>query len=269
MNFALNTILRGISNADYHAHEAISKSGLDKIAISPAHYQAYLQGKGKRTAVLEFGSALHDYILLPQNFQNDYIVLPEAFNSRTKDGKAQLEAWQEDGKIIIKNEDFEKIQAMAQSVQNHPAASELLKVGESEVSIFWQDENTSELCRCRPDFLNEQYNVIVDLKTTQDASPKGFAKSMANYRYHVQAAFYMQGVYQATGIYPERFIFVAIEKEPPYAVGVYDLNNAAIELGRELYQRDLLTFHQAKQSHQWQAYNQGIETLSLPAWAFY
>ena len=33
-------IYYGMSNADYHASEGISKSGLDLIASSPAHYYA-------------------------------------------------------------------------------------------------------------------------------------------------------------------------------------------------------------------------------------
>lgn len=32
-------IIHGMPNADYHASPAISKSGLDKIAKSPAHYR--------------------------------------------------------------------------------------------------------------------------------------------------------------------------------------------------------------------------------------
>ena len=144
----------------------------------------------------------------------------------------------------------------------------LLQGGKPEVSVFWQDEDTGEECRCRPDYWNDGYNIIVDLKTTQDASPTGFAKSIANYRYHVQAAFYMQGVYAATGKYPERFVFIAIEKEAPFAVGVYEIDADALALGRELYQRDLRTLQQAKQSQQWHAYPKP-QILSLPKWAFY
>lgn len=261
-------IIYDMSNADYHAHSAISKSGLDKIAISPAHYLAYKQGETKRTAALDFGGALHDFILLPETFAQNHIVLPEDFNARLKASQEQLKEWEDCGKNIVKYSDFEKIQAMAQSVKAHPSANGLLQNGRAEVSIFWQDEETGEACRCRPDYWN-QHNIIVDLKTTQDASPQGFAKSIANYRYHVQAAFYMQGVYAVTGKYPKGFVFIAIEKEPPYAVGVYALDENALALGRELFQRDLRTLHEAKQSQQWQAYNPKIETLSLPAWAFY
>lgn len=263
----MKKIFYDMSNADYHAHSAISKSGLDKIAISPAHYLAYKQGQTKRTDALDFGGALHDFILLPETFSENHIVLPEDFNARLKVSQEQLKKWEADSKNIVKHSDFEKIQAMAQSVKAHQSANSLLQNGRPEVSVFWHDDETGEECRCRPDYWN-MHNIIVDLKTTQDSSPHGFAKSIANYRYHVQAAFYMHGVYSATGQYPKGFVFVAIEKEPPYAVGVYTLDDNAIALGRELYQRDLRTLHEAKKSQQWQAYNPKIETLSLPAWAF-
>lgn len=263
----LPQIIHGMNNGDYHASHAVSKTGLDKIAISPAHYQAYLQGKDKPSAAKDFGSALHDFILLPDTFQAAYHVLPDDFNARAKEGKAQMEAWQAQGKTLLKAEDFRHIQAMAQSVQAHPKAAALLTGGQPEVSVFWQDVETGESCRCRPDYIHP-HGIIVDLKTTINASPSGFAKSVANYRYHVQAAFYMEGIYQATGHYPKGFVFIALEKEPPYAVGVYTLDDNAIALGRELYQRDLRTLHEAKRSQQWQAYSPMIEVLSLPKWAF-
>ena len=62
-------IIDGLSNADYHAHPAISKSGLDKIAKSPAHYKAAREAEHEGSDALVFGSAFHDYILLPDTFQ--------------------------------------------------------------------------------------------------------------------------------------------------------------------------------------------------------
>ena len=266
MNTDKAAIIPNLPNHEYHAHPAISKSQLDLIARSPAHYHASLQSEQESTDALVFGGAFHDFVLQPEIFAESYVYRPDDLNPRTKGGKAWLE--QQTSKTILKAEWRETIQGMADSIAAHPTASKLLTGGQAETSYFWTDEDTGADCRCRPDYIHPS-GIIVDLKSTLDASPAAFAKSCANYRYHVQAAFYSNGIYQVTGRYPKGFVFIAVEKTAPYAVGVYELDEAALALGQELFQRDLRTYQEAKQSQQWQAYSPIIETLSLPAWAFH
>ena len=260
-------IIDGLSNADYHAHPAISKSGLDKIAKSPAHYKASRETKHEDSDALVFGSAFHDYILLPDTFQTDYTVLPPDFSGRTKEGKAILESIRQSGQTILKAEWLTAIEGMAAAIAAHPKASVLLQGGKAEQSIFWTDGDSGIDCRCRPDYLHPG-GIIVDLKSTTDASPEEFARSVAKYRYHVQDAFYSEGYYQATGQWPRGFVFIAVEKTAPYAVACYSLNDDAKAYGRELFRRDLKTLLEAEKSQEWTAYSQEIETLSLPAWAY-
>ena len=260
-------IIDGLSNADYHAHPAISKSGLDKIAKSPAHYKASRETKHEDSDALVFGSAFHDYILLPDTFQTAYTVLPPDFNGRTKKGKAMLESIQQSGQTVLKAEWLTAIEGMAAAIAAHPKASVLLQGGKAEQSIFWTDGESGIDCRCRPDYLNPS-SIIVDLKSTTDASPEEFARSVAKYRYHVQDAFYSEGYYQATGQWPRGFVFIAVEKTAPYAVACYSLNDDAKAYGRELFRRDLKTLLEAEKSQEWTAYSQEIEILSLPAWAY-
>ncbi len=260
-------IIHGMPNADYHASPAISKSGLDKIAKSPAHYRAAKEAPAETTDAMVIGSAFHDYILLPEIFQTAYTVLPEDFNGRTKDGKSYLETIKASGQTILKAEWLKDIQGMAAAVAAHPKAAALLTGGHPEVSIFWQDADTGIDCRCRPDYIHSS-GIIADLKSTLDASPAAFSKSCANFRYHVQDAFYSEGYYQATGEWPRGFVFIAVEKTAPYAVACYTLDDVAKEKGRELYQQDLQTLHAAQANNRWTAYSQKIETLTLPAWAF-
>lgn len=260
-------ILSGISNADYHAHPAVSKSGLDKIAQSPAHYLAYLNGAERDTEAKIFGTAFHDFVLLPDTFAKQYTVLPDDFNARTKDGKALAAQIKAAGQTPLKTGQMADIKGMAAAIAAHPRAAALLQGGQAEQSIFWTDGDTGIDCRCRPDYLHPS-GIIVDLKTTADAAPAEFARSVANYRYHVQDAFYSEGYYQATGKWPRGFVFIAVEKTAPYAVAVYSLDEEAKAYGRELWQRDLAALQNARQTEIWQAYNPEIQTLSLPAWAY-
>jgi len=255
-----------LPNAEYHAHPAISKSGLDRINQSPAHYRSWLTEPRKETPALALGSAAHAYILERDSFFDRYAVSPDGIDRRTKDGKA---AWaefetQSAGKTVIKIEDLQQITAMAGRVWWHQSARELLSEGRAEVSVFGNLWGVD--VKCRPDWLRED-GIVVDLKTTDDASPDAFPSSVAKWRYHVQAALY-QDILALLGIKIKAFVFIAVEKNPPYAVGVYELDAASIEVGRELYQTNLATYKTCIETGQWPAYSPAIETIQLPRWAF-
>lgn len=180
-----------------------------------------------------------------------------------------LAEWTENnpGRIVLSPEVWDQLHAMRDAVHSHPAAHALLTSvpGEAEKSVYWNDPTTGVLCRCRPDWWRDD-NVIVDLKTTEDASPEGFAKSMANYRYDVQASYYLDGVQQATRQRPKAFVFIAVEKKPPYGVGVYVLDAASLDLGRAQYQHDLRIYAECLANDNWPGYGDKIQTINLPAW---
>jgi exodeoxyribonuclease VIII len=106
---------------------------------------------------------------------------------------------------------------------------------------------------------------VVDLKTTEDASPEEFAKSCANYRYHVQDPFYRDGL-AAVKRKPRAFVFIAVEKKAPHAVGVYVLRAEDVELGRMQYRANLNRYAECLQSGKFPAYSEKVESLALPAW---
>lgn len=255
-----------MTNAEYHASEGVSKSDLDLIHISPAHYKAQ-KGNNEQSTALLIGSALHKLVLEPDDFENEFVVMPEC-DRRTKEGKAIYSAMMEKsaGKSLLTVQQFYNISAIAKSVLNHPLAGKLLKGGKSEQSYFWSDEKTGLLCKCRPDYLKGKY--CIDFKTTQSAKPENFMKSAYNFRYHVQAYWYLTGL-KACGLDVEEFIFVAVEKEPPYAVCVYAAGEEFLKLGEKDAENDLEVFRHCKESGIWYGYDEEptVHTLEPPAWA--
>lgn len=171
------------------------------------------------------------------------------------------------GRTVLTQEQWNQLHAMRDAVMSHEAASKLLAgvPGKAEQSVYWHDKATGVLCRCRPDFWRED-DLLVDLKTTDDASVDGFAKSIANWRYDVQAPFYMDGVQAATGRKPKGFVFIAVEKKPPFAVGVYVLDAESTELGRAQYRADLKRFAECERTGEWPGYGNKIQAISVPAW---
>lgn len=253
-------IVHDMPAAQYHAHPAVSKSVLDKIARSPAHARAYLDGQREEaTGAMVFGEALHCSVLEPRRFADQYRVFEG--DRRTKAGKEAYEALTARGASVLSAADADAISAMTMSVRKHPVAGGLLADGMAEASVFWQDERTGLECKARPDWWHRERGLVVDLKTTDDASPAGFARSVATYRYHLQAAHYRAG----TGC--SRFLFVAVEKKAPYAVAVYELDTDAIRAGAELQATLLGQYASCQEFGVWPGYPAEIQQLALPKWA--
>lgn len=243
----------------YHAHPNVSKSLLDKLARSPMHARAYLDGvREEPTPAMQFGTALHTAVLEPERFANEYAVFEG--DRRTKAGKEAYELLLNAGATVINRADYDAIRAMALQIRQHPRAGMFLQNGAAEQSVFWTDKISGVDCKCRPDWTSAGGGVILDLKTTEDASPEAFARSVAKYRYHVQASHYLEGTEA------DWFLFVAVEKKAPYAVAVYELDPEAMEIGRCTRLRDLEVYLSCRDFNQWPGYPTDVQTLALPAW---
>lgn len=250
-------VYRGVPAEEYFGWEAVSNSRLSRFARFPALAHVPMPDAPN----LALGRAVHCAVLEPVKF----VVSYRSFNSaRLK--KALLEQFKLEGATGLSTTAYEEIRAMAASVRRHPSAALLLSEGEAEVSLIWTDEETGLRCKARVDWLGEI--AAVDLKTTKDASPSGFAKAVANYRYHVQQAHYLAGC-EALCLPASDFAFVAVEKTEPYPVACYQLSDAAAGTGHRLWRRDLNAFSDCKKSGRWPAYSDEIEVLHLPAWALH
>ena len=262
-----------MENADYHRHWAVSKSGLDQIAKSPLHYWARFLDPDRvwpePTPAMRLGTALHTHVLELSKWDDQIAVAPSDINRRTKEGREQWAAFEAAAKrkTVITADDAAQVMAMGRAVMRHPAAAMLLGLpGKAETTHMWTDAATELECKCRPDWLTDDGSIVVDLKTTKDASLRGFKQSVANYRYHVQAAWYLHGLEQATGKRPDQFIFICVESTAPYATAVYAADVEMIERGHDQAMRDLAKLAVCKAADSWPSYSDQIETLSLPGW---
>lgn len=270
----------------YHRKElgVVNCGALSRLAKTPAHYRAWLEEEESGdTPALLFGRALHCAVLEPEIFDRDYIIAREhPFNrisdrlrnakkpsQGTIDAIAYWDAWEREmgGKIEISHDDAIALRGIQASVRAHPIASKLFSGGMSEATIVWTDPRTGLLCKARMDYWRGDLGLIADLKSTEDASPKSFSRSVVNYRYHVQDAHYTSG-HQALGLDVPKFVFVGVEKAAPYAVGVYMLDADAEGRGHELRDRDMDTLNDCLRADQWPSYPPVVNTLSLPGYAF-
>lgn len=253
----------GVSNETYHRGPGISKSHLDWAAVTPKHYWAQYIDPARepevRTPALILGDAIHVAVLQPDILSERFAVAP-AVDRRTTAGKEEYKAFIADsiGKTPLSDDDYKMVSRVRDAVHAHPLAKGLLRGGEAEQTFYANDAETGELIKCRPDyFIQARGGTIIDLKSAADASPTAFDASVFTYRYFVQDPWYRDVIKAATGQFPERFAFVAVEKHWPHAIGVYFLEEDDVERGRLLARRDLRTIVRCKESGRWADYCEG------------
>lgn len=264
--------LAGISDTDYHADRSrVSSSSLKTlVARSPAHARADLDTPRHDTPALALGRAVHARLLEPESFPERYAVAPQV-DRRTKAGR---QAWADfaaahPGAVLLSDADAAVIDGIAASVARHRLASAALQGGEAELSGFFDDPETGALCRIRPDYLRAADSIMVDVKTAIEASPGAFQRAINSFGYHIQAAFYSMGHERITGEPLSDFLFLAVEKTPPYAVGLYRIDDDALAAGRQQMRRALRTWAACMENDTWPGYSDHIQPISLPAWALF
>jgi len=257
------TINFTMSNEEYHLSPALSASGAKTIALkSLAHYK---YAERKESTAFDLGTAVHTLTLEPHLSKTVWCG-PE-----TRRGKAWTERKEEadaEGCILLTEGDYKTAVDMANAVRANPAAAQLLS-GDLvvEASVFAHDSIYGVDTRCRPDGWRRDIAAIVDLKTTIDPSPEGFAKQISNLGYHIQDAFYRRAMAIA-GHDIDRFVFIAVGKEPPHPVGVYEIDWRTLAEGEAAVKYALEQFARAQKTNVWDYGYGELQTLQMPPYAF-
>lgn len=259
---------------EYHAVKAVSNSGISHLLNSAAKFRAWQDGnyKIKQTDTLLLGSVVHCLVFEPDQFIQRYAIKKE--NGTTKAGKDEQAQADQKGIVLVKKEIMDQAQYMSKSVRNQPKIKNFLALPDlqCETSIYWHEEIDEVIipCKMRLDAgatLPDYGYVPSDLKSTADASPAGFARSMAIYNYYRQAAWYLRGL-QAAGKNASTFMFIAAEKEAPYLVAPYLIHEKALQKGRYECDNALSIYAESVKSDNWRGFTDEIMELDLPEWAY-
>jgi exodeoxyribonuclease VIII len=261
---------RGVPESVYHERVfgLVSKSALDLVAKSPAHLKEWWDGAAEEpTAAMRFGTALHCAALTPDIFAATYAVEPDFGDCRTKGPKAERDAWRAEhvGRTIIAEGDAKAIRRMVEKLRAHPLVGHLMAEGDAELTMRWRDVETGLECKGRIDLYVPRKRLALDLKTTTDARPEAFLRSVANYRYDVQDAMYTNGM-AACGAPIDHFLFVGMEKTAPFELSVIALDAEWRSDGANECERDMLRVQSCIASGEFPGYDHKITTLSKPGW---
>lgn len=256
-------------NADYFSLPSINFSGLSTFKKSPAHYFAEYLAPDREprveTPAMRLGSAIHCYILEPEAFNTRYAVAPEGLDRRTKEGKAAFAELEASGKTVISATDYKTAEGVARSLRAHPLAGDVFDNLIFREQVFtWDDPITGEPCKAKIDGYTQD-GILIDIKSTEDASTDSFMRSIARYGYHRQAAWYMDAVAH-NNLKVQIYLIAAFEKARPYACQFFYLDHEAIRAGRDENRLLLDRFSECKKQNYWPGYSEKIEQIGLPGW---
>lgn len=253
-----------LTNQQYHESDGLSASGVKLLAASPYKYwYRYVEGNNKyqKSKSMDIGSAVHKMCLEQSDFFHEYVFMPE--NIKRRQGK-EWEKFAKDNldRQILSANEYYKVCAMSAALKAHPIFADIFASGSVEQSIYWQDEN-GVLLKTRPDWYNDE--LIIDVKTTSSIDEADIANTIAYYRYDIQAAMQIDGLYAATNIL-RKHLLLFVEESEPYETDMFCIDNDSLQFGRAEYLKQSMLFNFYNANNTWPQKNTHIKSVSLPNW---
>lgn len=278
-------IHQNVDISAYHSdREYISTSSIKEARKSLKHFHWYLNHKSERKSHFDFGNAfelaLMDLINETKEFDKHVLVFDETKRPEPDKtfastlNKSWKESFFQSDFYVINNTGDESIETMSQMLEScmkDETIQKLLKNTDYQTSIFWEDKKTGIKLKTRPDICKITKNVIVDVKTAKDASPRGFARDAANFDYPLQAAVQKRGCIES-GLFEriDYYYWLVVEKLPPYNAQIYSFKRDEWDFVDNILDYTLGLIKQAREEDKFIGYTQqsdnkyGILDLDLP-----
>jgi exodeoxyribonuclease VIII len=264
----MSGLTKGISNAEYHGSDELSRTtASDLTTTSPAKVKYERDNPLTYKGVpLVMGGCFHGMVLEPECLDVEYAIKPNEIDGKSpltkyyKETFAEMQAERPDAQWL-KADDWKTCIGMAEAVLGNPVythyASDVEAIAEGS---GYFDYNGAK-CKVRPDLYTSD-GTIIDLKSTQDASEAGFRKSVRNFGYDFQSCYYMEAM-RALGLPARQFIFVCVEKSPPYLTATYTLTASEIDRQKPRMQKACTIWATCMETGVWPGYPQEVVTLDL------
>lgn len=262
--------LQDLPEEEYHAHHALSSSGMKMLLRSPKHFKMSRDEERAPNPAFDVGHAVHARVLgvgLP------LVMIPRSILASngavsTKEAKQFVADARAEGKVPLKPSTYFEILHAADAVLFNSKAKELLeRPGFTEVSLFAQDPVTGVQLRGRLDRLAD---VPIDLKSTTDVRHRKITNAIVDFGYDLQAFVYRYLVELVTGEKAPPMHFIFVEKEAPHEVRVVRLADEAWAIGGEVKMRAAIDlFAWCTERSVWPGDDEDggpIQDLPVPAW---
>lgn len=252
--------------------DAMSLSASDAILLgnyTPAHLKASWaeEAEDDGSSASDFGTLIHTMILEP-HLAPGAVVVVNADDWRKKDAQEARNAAREAGKLPVLAKDYDRAAMAVLAVARHPLATALLKDGKAEQSWFAKDKDTGLYRKARPDFYTSG-RVLVDIKTVASAHPDFLQRRVYDGGWFQQAPFHCDVAERVEGSPVRGYCWLIVEQKPPHAVVVRRPTDTILMHGDRLNKAAWATFAKCVKTDQWPAWEETLEDLALPTYAFY
>jgi hypothetical protein len=255
-------VIHDLPAAEYHASPALGSSTVRALLSStPAHALHKLQ-HAEQTEAQALGTAVHCAVLTPQLYSKEIAIAPEC-DRRTKDGKetyASFLASVGDRLVITLKQQFVVDEVYRAITLSRTAKALLDRCQQRELSLFHLDK-----CATKGRLDAYSRGIVLDIKTTRDASRAGFERSISQYGYGIQAAHYRR-VIEGVGLAFTDFIFIVVETEPPHGVAIYAMEEEVMDLYAPQVEQAIRDWTLCQETHSFRSYADEIQKVSVPRW---
>lgn len=255
----------GLPMQEYQDDSAIGRSGVRRLLISWEEYWTNSplnpnREKEELTAALLLGTMYHQMVLEPEK-PFLWEIKDHPPESKAAKGGKILQSTTEEGKIG--RGDYNDLVRMYTRLLKVPKHWNALHGGFSEVSIFWRDEDSGLMLKCRPDSFSPEW--VGDLKTCVSTSNRALRYDFGRYGYEISGTIYSEGMqalkkmirngykmppefdYEFVTRFIERetqiFAFVFQEKEPPYTTRCWEQTPYISEIGHKKLVTGIAVYH--------------------------
>lgn len=285
---------------EYRKAEGLSQSMMKELLRSPAHFRARYGPDADPffpTAAMQVGSAVHARVLEPEIFDSQFcsredyageptiselqaLLTTQGIEFKKAAKKAELlalaypEGVPSDKRTAFGSDDWRAVMGVADALRTHDIAgmwfcpSQKRYRQHNEVSLYSKDHR-GHVLKARLDRIQIEGNrlLILDLKTTDDATASAFQRKVVNLNYDLQAAWYSKLAAEAFPDLKVEFVFVAVERKAPHGIRVFRASDSVIQSGLRKMDRTLDRFSESQAINYWPSYDPVITDLAMPTWA--
>lgn len=266
----LEGLIEGLSMKEYRSESAYSASDIIGMSRSISRWKYEKENPRKKTRAMEVGSAFH-------------LVIQSEITGTTADLKNGLAVY-EDGTWrtkafekfalerpdmhVVDAEEHDLIKRMTSSVLAEPEVLHYLVGAIVEPSLFVKDPEFRFMRKCRPDFIHLQKGVSINIKTTSDASEKGFLRSIADYGYDFQSCNYQDILRLHYGkSFDEIHILVEKSDEGPCKVAIRGIDDDTLDQARSQMRLVFEKIVECEKSGKWEDEKAALMIAQVPQWA--
>lgn len=250
-------LLRESPRKAWHSHPRLNQE------YREVHDDKFDLGKAAHAALLEADLGGIE-VIDPANHPSKTGSIPDGWTNNAI--RAARDTARAAGKTPILKRHHDEVMAMVKTAKVFIAASEIAEYwGEAESEVTGVCNEDSVWLRCRFDRITKNRRLIVDYKSTEDASPEPFSRLLVRMGYHVQEAFYRR-VARNLGVVSPRFVFLAQSVEPPHECSLHGCDPSLQEIADAQVERAIQLWRQCVKTKQWPSYGGRIHFALPSSW---